>query len=164
MNLEPLQALGITREDIINKAVEKLLNSYEEQDMLEIVQKTIREHISKNAASTINAALEKVTSEILDSPYTPIDNWGEPTGRQTTLREMVKTVSLGWLDQKVTKEGKTDRYDKPWTRGEWLAYTAAEKAFNYEYKKEIEDTVIKAKEQIRTQVAKYVAEIILKRP
>lgn len=163
MNIETLQALGITKDDIIEKAVEKLLSSCEEHDILETVQKFIREHIAKNATSAINAALEKVTSDILDAPYTPVDNWGEPTGNQTTLRDMVKTISLGWLDQKVTKEGKTDHYDKPWTRGEWLAYTAAEKAFNYEYKKQIEETIAKAKEAIQSQVANFITETILKR-
>lgn len=163
MNIETLEALGITREEIINKVVERLLLDYEKQDMFTTVYKIVKEELIKKANPLIERAVETAAAEILNTPYSPVDEWGDPKGKPTTLKAEIKNVAVGYLAVKVDKDGKPKTYNTSWTRGEYLVATTAKEVFEKECKPQLQKSVEQAKAHLQAQVAEYIAKEILKK-
>lgn len=160
-----LQELGITKDDILDKAAEKLLESIShEDDLAYSIKSAVTKQLVDTAKGKIESLLSEAIGELIDTPFTPVDEWGEPTRKQsTTLRQMVKERATGYLAEKVDREGKTSSYNSVGSRGEWLARKAAESAIDFECKKELTAAVDVAKADIKKRVADHITEVLLKR-
>lgn len=160
-----LQELGITREDILDKAAEKLLESISiEEDLAYSIKSAVSKQLVDAAKGKIETLLNEAIGDLIDTPFTPVDEWGEPTRKQsTTLRKMVKERAIGFLAEKVDHGGKTNSYNSVGSRGEWMARKAAESAIDFECKKELTSAVETAKADIKKRVADHITEILLKR-
>lgn len=160
-----IQELGITREDILDKAAEKLLESISiEEDLAYSIKSAVSKQLVDAAKGKIEALLNEAIGDLIDTPFTPVDEWGEPVRKQsTTLRQMVKERAVGFLSERVDRDGKTCSYQSVGSRGEWMARKAAESAIDYECKKELTKAVESAKADIKKRVADHITETILKR-
>jgi hypothetical protein len=165
-NVDVLNELGITREDILDRAAERLIETLSDidDDMVASVRKKVVADVFAKVSAKASTLLEGVVSDLVDSPFTPVDEWGEPKIKKpTTLRQMIKEKSIGYLSEKVDGEGKASTYNAQQTRADWLAKKAAKESIDHEVKAEITKAVDAAKAEVRTQVAKFVADTILKR-
>lgn len=162
--MNSLTELGITREDILDKAAEKLLEEISEDwDIAPEIQRHVCGVLVDSAKGKIDGLLQEALDDLLDIDFTPVDEWGEPIRKSpTTLRQMVKDKALNFLSEKVNKDGKACNYQPVGSRGEWLAEKAAAKAMDYEVKEELKKAVLSAKGHLQKKVAKYIMETLLK--
>ena len=158
-----LNDLGITKDDILDKIVQKLLDELDTGSIQFAVKQALTCDIVAKAEPLINSVLAEAIGDLIDKPYTPVNEWGEPTRQQpTTLRAMVQDRSLAYLGEKVDKNGKKAGYDSVETRAEWLAASAAEKIVDRECKAELAKLVATAKADIQRRVAGFITETVLK--
>ena len=160
-----LEQLGITREDILDKAAEKLLQSISiEGDLSHSIKSAVSKQLVDASKGKIEELLSEAIGDLIDTPFTPVDEWGEPVRKQsTTLRQMVKQRAVGFLSERVDQDGKTCTYQSVGTRGEWMARKAAESAIDHATKQELSRAVETAKADIKKRVADHITEILLKR-
>lgn len=160
---EVLKALGITRDDVINKAVEHLAD-IDSGEIMSVIRDEVRKEIAKTAPAVIAKALTEAVDNILNLEYQQLDEWGDPKKGQakTSLRELVKKRAIGFLDEKVDSRGDPNSYHATMSRSQYMANKAVEEAFNYEAKKQIEEAVKQAKAQMHKKVADYISTLITK--
>lgn len=158
MDSATLEALGITKEDVIARLIE---NSGE--DINDIIRSEIKALVLKTAPAAIEKALAASIETILDTSYQPVDEFGEPQRhtKPTTLRNSVKDRAVNYLAEKVNSDGKACNYNAIGTRADWIASKVVEKQLDYETKKEIEKAVVAAKAQLKSQVAQYIVTTLL---
>jgi hypothetical protein len=155
--------LNITKDDILDKIVEKLLDELDAGSIQAAIKQAITREMVAKVQPLIDSVLAESIGDLIDKPYTPVNEWGEPTRQQpTTLRAMVQDRSLAYLDEKVDKNGKKAGYDSVGTRAEWLAANAAEKIVDRECKAELAKLVATAKAGIQRRVATFITETVLK--
>ena len=159
-----MQDLGISREDILDKAAEKLLEGCDTEGyLIDEVRRQCVSEIVKSATPKIDGILNEALAGLVDAKFTPVDEWGEPMRKtSTTLREMVKEKALKFLAEKVDKDGKST-YQAVGSRGEWMAKKAATEAITYEVKKELTKAVESAKSDLTKLVADHITQTLLKR-
>lgn len=160
-----LEELGISREEIIDRCVERIVSQYqgEEEGSLafEIKQLAVAKLI-EDAKPRIEAILDSALSDIVDAEFTPVDEWGHATcKRPTSLRAMVKERALAYLQDKVDDSGKITTYNGT-RRAQWLALKAANECMTREVKKEIDEAVSTAKSEIKSKVAEHITALLLK--
>lgn len=158
-----LNDIGITKEDVIDRAAEKLIDGFDEDygDLRTQIVLAVKTEMVKRAESQIDSILEASLADLLDTDFQPIDEWGDKKGSKTTLRKLVKEKSMAYLKAKVDENGKESTYRAAETRANWLAKKAAKDAIDYETRKEIEKAVDTAKSEIKQIVAKHITERIL---
>lgn len=160
-----MQELGISREDILDKAAEKLLENISVKDDLAY---SIKEKVSRQlvdaAKEKIDGLLQEAVDDLVDTEFTPVDEWGEPMRKSpTSLRRMVKDRAMSFLTERVNKDGKACTYQAVGSRGEWMAEKAAKDAMTFEVKKELTKAVESAKSELQKRVADHITETLLNR-
>lgn len=161
-----LKELGITREDILDKAAEKLLASFDEErgDLSSQIKEKVSREIIVSMKGKVESLLQKTVSDLVDTPFMPVDEWGQPQRKEsTTLRKMVKDRAVAFLTEQVDSDGKANSYRSNMSRGEWLARKAAESVVDFECKKELTKAVETAKAEIKKRVADHITEILIKK-
>jgi len=116
MNLE---ALGITKEDLIDKLAEKILRlEYPNQedgcdykntigDMVRTaVEKKVHTHVSESVLLSIDEVLRDKLSEVLEQEVTPVNIFGDKVGKPTTIKAALAEKAKDFWLQKVDKAGK----------------------------------------------------------
>lgn len=163
--MSALSDLGITREDVVEKAAERLLEELSDTDesWIDSLKSRVLTAVTAKATTHIDAVLAETVSRLADTEFTPVDEWGDRKGKATTLREMIKTRALSYLTQKVDERGNPSTYHAAMSRATWLAQKAAEDAMTLEVKKELSNAVATAKDELRKQVAQFIADTLLKK-
>lgn len=163
--MSTLQDLGITREDILDRVAEKLIESLEDDwtSFAEKVKARVVDDVKKQSQPKIDQILDESLKGLVDAPFTPIDEYGEPTRKKaTTLRQMIKDRAMNYMTERVDNDGRPNSYNSTATRGEWMAKKAANEAMTYEIKAELKKSVDTAKDHLRQQVANYIKDTLLK--
>ena len=164
MTMATLEALGITRDEIVTRAAELLLEPDGGESvrtaMLAEVKRALAADMREVAEGQIDSLIEVTLADMVDAPFQPVDEWGDKKGKATSLRELVKTKSLEYLTEKVGSDGRPG-YNANMSRAAYLAKKAAEDAMTYEVKKEIADAVNTAKSQMRKLVADHITAVLL---
>jgi hypothetical protein len=124
MNL--LDELGITREELINRTIEKILDipaGYEagNPDYDECVELTIHEEVKSQVNNSIKnivkqsqaviqeeiqKAIQERVSEVFTQPFQPVSRWNEPVGEPTTIRDLIAKEAETFWTTAVDKDGK----------------------------------------------------------
>jgi hypothetical protein len=162
MNLE---SLGITKDDIIDRAADKLIECCGDGDFASLattLERRVADVLLKESSPKIDAILAAALEKIVDLPFTPVDEWGEPKKvAPTTLREMVKAKALAYLTEKVDDRGQKTPYHEASTRAAWLASKVAAEAITGELKREVAAAVDAAKSTLQAKVAQFIAARLL---
>jgi len=164
--MSALAELGISREDIIDKCVEKVLDQLNEDDssVFSEVRRLAVNAIIEEAKPKIDGILDQALAGLVDAEFTPVDEWGQPIRKKsTTLRALVKERANAFLGEQVNSDGKTCSYQTVGSRAEWIAKKAATDAITWDVKQEITKAVETAKAEIKSQLAKHIAETMLKK-
>ena len=173
MNALDLKALGITSEDILERAAQKLADDVADFDHTqsrvdEIVSNRINKIIEEKLESRIEQVLSDAMSNILDEEVTPRNIWGEKQGEPTTIRAALSERAKEFWNVKVDAKGKpTGAYGgKP--RHEWMMQESVKKEFDNAIKQNINEIVAGFKEAMRKDagewLGKYIQNIFPKQP
>lgn len=156
---ETLIALGIDiddlKEQIVSLAAKTLLAEISAETRTEIV-KTVHKSVEVAIGAEVNRQVENA----LNFEYQPVDHWGEPQGKKTTLREKLKDSVLEWWSAKVDENGKADTgWGAKKTRAEWFAKKAVDEVMQNELKADFSKIFGAAKEELKKGIAERIAEI-----
>lgn len=125
MNIS-LESIGITREEILSLAASKLVDQITQGDECAAAsveheaQKQIQEIVKSHAAKKVEAVLSAHMDEILKKEFVPVNLWGEPTAKPTTIREQLEVRARDYWSTKVDSSGNPGDYYSNKTRAEWL--------------------------------------------
>lgn len=160
-----LEHLGITREDILSRAVETLLSDDANgDDLLVSIKAEVVKRMVSAAEVKIDELLRESIGDIADAEYTPVDEFGRPTREMpTSLRRLVQERSVTYLSESVNTDGKTTDYNKVGSRAEWMAMKAAKDAMTYAVMQEIKRAVETAKAQVKQSIANHIRDTMLSR-
>lgn len=113
----------------------------------------LRERVQKIRDEEIRAQLAPAIAEALANPIRRTNSWGETTGEETTLREVIVAEARKWLNSK-----KDDGYGRATnaTNIQVMIRKAVEDAFQAE----IADAVKQAREAVVTQLGTDVGDQI----
>lgn len=130
-----------------------------------VLEKTIADAVKEKVLALVDAEFEAIAAakleEFFDGELFKTSQWGERTGKPTSLREMLLKQNEDFLAEKVRNDGNATGYrdgGKAKTRGEWAVLKMANQAM----KEAVEETVAKisteAKKQVQASVSRYIAE------
>lgn len=159
---------GITREDVLNLAAQKLVDRFDDYEELNsLADKLIRESVAKRIADTVPARVEECLrgelERLLATEISPVDIWGAVVGKPTTVRDALTESAKAFWSTKVNHEGKPsdpDRYssDKGKTRAEWIIQKITAEEFSGAIKQNLVNIVAAFKDALREQAQKDIGE------
>lgn len=159
-----LSILGITKEDIVDKAAGKLLAEMNSDCSLEDqLRDKVTSQCLHEARERVSTLITEVANSLIDTPYNPVDEWGKPVrGEATTIRKLVSEKMIRVMEEKVDSSGRTGGYDARTPRAEWIIKKIVDESLNHEAKAAITKAVAEARTQVTAMVAKFLAEQIVK--
>jgi hypothetical protein len=134
---------------IVNAAAQQLVGRY---GGTQAMQKQIEERCIEQIATKADAALAKVTSEIIDQPIAPKYPFMKADEKPMTMREFIGLTGRDYLTAYVDNSGKptTDRhYGK--TRIQHLVETVMQQAFKNEIQKATNAAIAEVNRAIRAR-------------
>lgn len=155
---------GITREDVLKLAAEKLANDYADEENLgaevrKMIEQRVKEAFTSNLNARIDGMLLEEMEKLLGREICPVDIYGEPIGTPTTMRAVLAERSRVFWDVKVNNEGKQESYGgKP--RHEWLFQKIVNEEFTKVVKQNIVNLVGAFKDSLSASAAKITKEHI----
>lgn len=158
----------ITKEDVLNKLCEKVLEACEDIGAVNddgeyfggknkylpllnlflnhVSDKVVKDLIEKQKLRLevkINDKIDAELNKILYTSFQPVNNWGEKNGDVTTVKEIFEKRSRDFWLQTVDENGKkSDGWGVKMTRAEFIAKQHIEESFKTALSKDI-DPIIK---------------------
>jgi hypothetical protein len=145
---------GITKDDVLRLCADRILEQVE-RDVSESIHEMVKQKVSATIASqvqnTISSALKEEMERIITSPITPVNMWGEITGKPTTIRDQLAMRAKTFFEEKVNQNGQVESYGgRP--RYEWAYTELATKAFNEAIKANAETIALTVKQSVRSSL------------
>ncbi|MES2737260.1 MAG: hypothetical protein V4672_13130 [Verrucomicrobiota bacterium] len=160
MNNITLEALGISKEQIVEKIVSNLTEEAREEitDLVASdIRKKVMAEVQSDLLATVKTAVAETCAKALDVKFQPLDVWGEAQGEPVTVREMFHRHAKEWWSQTVDAQGRpTDGYSKKMTRAEWHAAEAVKTALNGSLHAELEGVIKDARNEVSSAVSKVL--------
>lgn len=105
---------GITREEVLELAVNRIISEFDGSALCALVNNRIRENVEKEFAKgvpeRIDAFLTEEMTLLLGKEIVPVSIWGESTGSPTTIREQLEKRARDFWGVRVNDEGKESSY------------------------------------------------------
>lgn len=164
MNTITDNPFGITREDVLNLAAQKLVDAYSgDPDLSETAERMIREKITEAFAHGIKRRIDDFLSEemqrIVGQEIVPVNIWGEREGTPTTIKaELSKRAQQFW-NVRVDSEGRESSYGGA-PRSEVLMAKILKDEFSKAVKENAEVIIAGFKTAIKADATKLVADHI----
>jgi len=163
---ETTNPFGITRAEILNLAVQKLIDeAFNDESASELVQDTIQKEVKRltkdSLPGQINTFLREELDRIASMKITPQNLWGEPTGEATTIRDQLHKRALTFWEERVDAKGMVQTYGGS-PRHEHLVRSMMHEEFNNAVKTNAAAVVAEFANALKAQGSKLVAEHITK--
>lgn len=102
---------NITREEVLNLAAQKLADSFGDTEFIEgIASRLIKERveaiIKERTIPRIDRFLTEQLEGLVSKEFVPVDMWGAPTGKPTTIRDQITTRAKEYWETRVDSEGR----------------------------------------------------------
>lgn len=112
MNENPF---GITKEEVLNLAAQKLADACADNEELEsIAKEEIRLRVTEHLNSSLNRKMDEfLTAEmtaLIQKEIIPVDVFGDKCGNPTTIRAALMERARIFWEVKVDREGKMEHY------------------------------------------------------
>lgn len=106
---------GITREEILKLAVEKLIDQDCNEESLNesakrMIEKQIKELFSTTLKSKIDGMLTVEMERLMGEEICPVDIYGQPTGKPTTMRAVLAERGRVFWNESVDSDGRPSTY------------------------------------------------------
>lgn len=122
------------------------------------------DEVRKLVRTEIEAQLTAIVSEALSGRIQPTDEWGEPTGEQTTVRDMLREKAAKFLDEQVDYEGKTSSYSSnKHPRWKWALSSLVDNSVKGALKSEMDSIVAAMQEKLKAELPGVLADSSRKR-
>jgi len=155
---------GITRDEILNLAAQKIIDAYNESpgDMIcETVQSMVKAQIEPTFRSEIELAMRAEIENILSAKITPVDMWGDKAGHETTIREQLAKKARQFWDEKVDAKGNLSSYGGE-PRHTWVVRQVLKEEFDQAVKTNAAEVVKEFAAALKAKGSELVAEHITK--
>ncbi len=154
---------GITREDVLNLAAQKLVEAYcGDPDLSETAERIVRDKINevfaKRLNQTIDEALQREMEKILGQEIMPVDIWGERTGNPTTIRAQLALKAKQFWEIRVDNDGREMSYGTP--RSEILMKKILKDEFTKAIKENADVILAEFKTAIKADATRIVSDHI----
>jgi len=162
MNLE---TLGITKEEIVELAAQKLADQYRSEEQLGemLIKKldtAVKNAVQNNLTLKIDEVLRKHMDAILESEVVPCNIWGEKVGKPTTIKEQLSERAQHYWTTKVDSEGRTSEGYGSKPRCEWLFGKLVATEFSNAVAQNVTNIVGALKDSLTAEAQKSIAEHI----
>lgn len=141
---------------IIETAAEKLVKRVTTEDGLKEGYLSLVERVRRIRDEMIREAIAPVIAEALAAPLAKTNEYGETTGPETTLRELIVKKSRDQLQQ------SKDRYGKPLTILSQIMYDEIGSALDKELREAITEAKAEVLVTLREQGARVIADTMKK--
>lgn len=141
---------------IVEKAADEILR--QDDDLSGMVHAEVSRRIQKifveRVDAQIAAAVDDAVKKGFDTEYQRVNNWGQPEGEKTTIREQLdKLIGSYWTTKVDARSGKpSDGYGTT-TRAEYLMTQICAENFSEEMKKHATNIAGHLKDGLRNQMA-----------
>ena len=172
-----LEQVGITKEELIERIVEKALGitaehkqtgeeTWEEIPLSSVVDEKINsaigDFISKMEpfiTKRIEIIMDEQIEAVFNKPFQKVNNWGEKKGEVTTIKDIIYDDAKKYWTLMVDKDGReTNGYGDKFTRAEFYA----RKVMQTHYEKELEHEVKKMSLEMKQKIPQTIAQEITK--
>jgi len=124
------------------------------------VTKQYKEMIHEKVIDHIEKMVPPLLNELIDRPYQPIDEYGEPRGPQKTIREAMKDkMSVIWEEKVDAKDGSRSSYGGI-QRIEYLARRVVKHYFEEELNKDLSSTIRNLEETFKDSIIDSVTGLL----
>jgi len=144
---------------IVQRASDEILNHI---DMTEMIRKDVQGRIDKifhaNAEKQIEAMVADAIKDGLNREYQRVNNWGEPVGEVTTIKQSLDRIVSGYWTEKVDpKTGKKASSDyNAVSRAEYIMTTVCADSFSDQMKTMTLSIAGHMKDGLRSELARQV--------
>lgn len=135
---------GITRDEIIELAAQKIADNFADSENIETLARTLIESRVKTlfetkVSATVDSFLQGEMEKILTSEICPVDIYGEKCGKPTTIKQILAERARVFWETKVDDNGGE-------TRGSWGGKPRHEHLFakivNEEFTKAVKQNIV----------------------
>lgn len=159
-NINPF---GITREEILNLAAQKLADDCTGDSLWDIAKREIKERIDTYVNDTMKSKIDAVLSEemekILSSEIAPVNIWGEAVGTPTTIRAALAQKARDFWNVTVNEKGApSDSWGSKMTKAEWLMKKITGEEFSKAVQQNLTNIVGAFKDALKEQAQKDITE------
>jgi hypothetical protein len=138
---------------IVQAAADQIVKSVH-RDLVSEVARSVKEQVSAQVGAKV--------AEVLDHSIQPTNEWGEPKGPTTSLRDVVATQARDYLGAKVDKEGRDGGYQANQTRLQYIVSKVVASEFDYRMQAEVKKAVELARNEAVAKVGQVVGDLIVK--
>jgi len=172
-----LTQLGITKDELIDRVVNKVLgftadqvqtdeDRWEDVPLSAVIDKKIHASIGdlvKAAEPMIQSRIDKIMQEqieaVFSAPFYRRNQWGEQKGEETTIRDMIHDDAEKYWTVIVDSSGKVSNgYGDKMSRAEFYAKTVMTEVYN----KELTEVVRKMSQELAGRIPKTIGDEISK--
>lgn len=162
-----LKALGINEEELIERiadnATDRIVSLYRDR-VEDGVHAEAQRRILEGVAAKLNDTINELATSALSAQFQPVDRWGEPQGKPTTIRDMFYEAARDWWSQDVGSDGKPiSGYNSSKTsRAKYIAAEVLKPYIQSEFKSAIEQVAVDAKAALGAVLQAELGNIIKK--
>jgi len=139
--------IGI-RSDIVQATARELF-----QNLRHEIQKDVRNSIKHE----IDRQLSAIVTEALAGKVQPTDEWGEPTGEITTVRDLLREKAAKFLEEKVDSSGDATSYSGQ-SRWKWACNAVVTSKMEGMLKGELTAITAAMRERLTAELPAILAE------
>ena len=160
----PQNPYGITREEILDLAAQKVADQIADHDTVERgalnrIEDQIKNLFESGLNKRIDEFLTKEMDRLMGIEICPVDIFGEKTGKPTTIRQVLSERAKDFWEVKVDKHGKMESWGGT-PRWKHAFDQFAEKAFSEAIKQNSETIIQGFKAAMKADTCKRVEEYI----
>jgi len=158
-----LEDLGITKEDILNRVAESLVDQMTE-DAKSDIARFVNDEVKTAVRGQVSEIIMDTARKTFDGTFQPVNHYGEKIGDSTTIRDMFVKQAKEWWSLKVDSSGRptTDIYGEKKTMAQYYAKEAMAEVVSATMKKEFEPLLVDAKTQLARAFTQSIAELVAK--
>jgi len=164
-DLKVLEHFGITKEYLCKRFYElfkeDIKEDYDYQGMIESAISEKISKIKKEIKDIIGKDIKEYVHSLVRGEIQPVDQWGEPVGNKTTIKQQIIDVANNYLSEYVTPDGKTSAYSSKQTRLQYVVKQVLESSFSKEFNEVVSNYMREVKANLPKQLSKEIAENIL---
>jgi hypothetical protein len=145
----------VTMKEIENKVVAELTGRLKEQ-----VATVVRETVVSLADAEFKKIAKSELEKVLTKGFKKTNEYGEPIGSETSIREMLLAQFKEYISEPVDSEGRRESYSRngSLTRSQYIINKMAHGPLMDAVQETVKKIGEEAKKQIQASVSKYIAE------
>lgn len=144
---------GSLNDKIVDALTTKLSQQIKEQ---------VAEAMAHKVTLMIDQKFARIARQQLDEffikPHQMTNKWGEKTGTEVTIREMIVERFAAYLNQRLDSKGRDERSDTYPTRMDWLLRRLCDEPLQDAIDERVGAIAKTAKDRIQANVSRYIAE------